>query len=119
MRYTGRPMKTTTTRRTLLLALALLPERSGLAYGDDDDDDDDDDKDHSRASRAVEQGGARPLADILNQLHGRLGGEIVGMKFKRNNGRYVYKLKVVTPAGQLREVSIDAATGEIMQSKGG
>jgi len=109
-------MKTGATRRTLLLALALLPASFRLAYGDDDDDDDD--KDHNRASRAVEQGGARPLADILNQLHGRLGGEIVGLKFKRNNGRYVYKLKVVTPAGQLREVSVDAATGEIMESKG-
>jgi uncharacterized membrane protein YkoI len=117
MRYPGRPMKTATTRRTLLLALALLPAGGGLAHGDDDDNDDDDDKDHSRASRAVEQGGARPLADILNQLRGRLGGEVVGLKFKRNNGRYVYKLKVVTPAGQLRELSVDAATGEIVQSK--
>ena len=108
-------MKAVVTRRTLLLALALLPAGAGLAYGDSDDDDDD--KDNNRASQAVAQGAARPLAEILNQVRDRLGGEIIGLKFKHKDGRYVYKLKVVTPAGQLREVSVDAATGEIVNSK--
>ena len=54
MRYPGRPMKTTTTRRALLLALALLPARSGLAYGDDDDNDGDDDKDHGEKAEKRE-----------------------------------------------------------------
>jgi uncharacterized membrane protein YkoI len=108
-------MKAAVTRRTLLLALALLPASTGLGYGDDDDDDDD--KDHNRASQAVEQGAARPLAQILDQVRGRLGGEIIGLKFKHKDNRYVYRLKVVTPAGQLREVSVDAATGEIVNSK--
>ncbi len=107
-------MKTVITRRTLFLALALMSTNAGLAYGDDDDDDD---KDNNRASIAVQQGGAKPLADILKQLHGQLGGEIIGLKFKRKDGRYVYQLKVVTPTGALREVSVDAATGEILQSK--
>src|SRR5215472_5902170 len=114
MRYPRRPMNTATTRRLLLIALATTTANAGLAYGDDDDDDG---KDHNRASRAVQQGKARPLADILNQVRGRLGGEVVGLKFKSKNGRYVYKLKVVTPAGQLREVSVDAATGEVVKDE--
>lgn len=105
-------MKSIVTRRTLLLALALLPLGAEVVYGDDDDDDD---KDHNRASRAVQQGGARPLAEILDKARAHIGGEIVGLKFKSKDGRYVYKLKVVTPTGQLREVSIDAATGEIVK----
>lgn len=108
-------MKPAVTRRTLLRALALLPASAGLAYGDDDDDDDD--NDHNRAIRAVGQGLALPLAEILHKVGSLLGGEMIGFKFKRKDGRFVYKFKVVTPAGQLREVSVDAVTGEIVKSK--
>lgn len=97
-----------------MLALALVCAGGRLAYGDDDDDDDD----HNRASRAVEQGRALPLDKILKLVGARLGGEMIGLKLKSKNGRLVYKLKVVTPAGQLREVSVDATTGEIVGSKG-
>jgi uncharacterized membrane protein YkoI len=99
-------------RRTLLLALGLSPIGIGVAFGDDDDDDDD-----NRARRAVEEGRARPLSEILKMIGTRLGGEIVGLELKRKDGRYVYKLKVVTPAGRLREVSVDAATGAIVKDK--
>ncbi len=99
----------------LLFALAVLPASTPLAHADDDDDDDD--ADHYRAGRAVTQGQARPLAQILAAIQAQLGGEVVGVKFKRKNGRYVYKLKVVTPAGGLREVSVDAATGDIVQNE--
>jgi len=99
-------------RRTFLLPLALVPVAASLAHADSDDDDD-----NKQASRAVEQGNALPLADILRKVHAQLGGEVIGLKFKRKDGRYVYKLKIVTPAGQLREVSVDATTAEIIQSK--
>ena len=115
MQYSAGPMKSLVSRRTLLLALAASAAHAGLAYADDDDDDDD--KDYNRASRAVQQGSARPLADILNQVRDRLGGEIVGLKFKSKDGRHLYKLKVVTPSGQLREVSVDAATGQIVKNE--
>jgi uncharacterized membrane protein YkoI len=110
-------MKAGVTRRTLLLALALLPASAGLAYGDGDDDDDDDDDDHDRASSDVLQGRARPLSEILSMVRARLCGEVIGVKFKRKNGRQLYKLKLVTPTGQLREVSVDAMTGQIVQSE--
>jgi uncharacterized membrane protein YkoI len=107
-------MEPVATRRRFVLALALVCAGGRLAYGDDDDDDDD----HNRASRAVEQGRALPLDKILKLVGARLGGEMIGLKLKSKNGRLVYKLKVVTPAGQLREVSVDATTGEIVGSKG-
>jgi uncharacterized membrane protein YkoI len=105
-------MKAVVTRRTLLLALALSSTGVGLAYGDNGDDS----SDHDRASRAVAQGRAQPLAQLLNQVQARLGGQVIGVKLKQKNGRFVYKLRVVTPTGQLEEVSVDAMTGEIMQN---
>jgi uncharacterized membrane protein YkoI len=110
-------MTFTTTRRSFLLALALMPAGAGLAYGDSDDDDDDDDDDHNRARSAVTQGRALPLAAILNRLGSQIGGEVIGLEFKRKDGRFVYKFKVATPTGRLREVSVDAMTGEIVKSK--
>jgi uncharacterized membrane protein YkoI len=104
------------TRRALLLALLLVPAGAGRARADNDDDDDDDDDDHNKASRAVQQGQARPLAELLNLVRAKLGGEVIGIKLKSKNGRQVYKLKVVTPGGLLREVSVDAITGTIVNS---
>jgi uncharacterized membrane protein YkoI len=113
-------MKDAVTRRSLLLALALLSASAGLARGDNDtdhDSDSDDNDDHDRASRAVAQGRALPLAAILNKVGGLLGGEVIGVEFKRKDGRLVYRFKVATPTGRLREVSVDAMTGEIVTSK--
>jgi len=111
-------MKRVVTRRTFLLTLALLSAGTGLAHGDNGTDHDtDSDDDHNRASRAVAQGRALPLAAILSKLGGQLGGEVIGLEFKRKDGRLVYKFKVATPTGKLREVSVDAMTAEIVNSK--
>jgi uncharacterized membrane protein YkoI len=99
------------TRRTLLLTLALMPVGARVSYADSDDDDDD--KDHYRAGQAVAQGRAQPLSEIIKEIHAQMGGDVVGVKFKSKNGRYIYKLKVVA-GGKLRELSVDAATGQIL-----
>ena len=114
MRYLRRMITDGLTRRTLLLTLALLCGNVGSARADGNDDDDDN-GDHYRAGRAVQQGQARPLAEILTAIRSRVGGEVIGVEFKRKDGRYVYKLKVVTPAGWLHELSVDAATGAIVK----
>lgn len=98
-------------RRTFVFALALTVASSGGAYPGDDR------RDHERARRALEEGRARPLADILTQVRGRLGGEVIDVELDRENGRYIYELKVITPAGQLREVHVDALTAEILKDE--
>ena len=92
----------------------MVSASTGRAYGDDDDDDDD----HNRASRAVEQGHALPLTEILQKVQARLGGEVIGVEFKGKQNLLIYKLKLVTPAGRLLEVSVNATTGDIVASKG-
>jgi uncharacterized membrane protein YkoI len=104
-------MKTLLDRRILLTALALTLAGGGVAYSDDREHDD-----HDRARRALEEGRARPLADILARVKDRLGGDVVGVEFDRMHGRYVYEFKVVAPGGRLRAVYVDALTAEIMKS---
>jgi uncharacterized membrane protein YkoI len=107
-------MKTMLNRRAaLLLGFALCCAASGLALAGDRDDD----RDHERARRALEEGRARPLAEILDRVGGQLGGEVVGVEFEREKGRYIYEFKVVAPDGRLREVYVDAMTAEILKSE--
>ena len=107
-------MKTILSRRAVLLAATCVAATAavGTAHADGDDD-----RDHDRARRALAEGRARPLAEVLERVRDRLGGEVVGVEFERKNGRYVYEFKVVTPAGRLREVYVDAATAEILKSE--
>jgi uncharacterized membrane protein YkoI len=116
LRYAG-IMKRMFKRRTALsLALALTGAAGGLAWADDRDDDKDrHDRDHERARRALEEGRARPLAEILEAVRGRLDGEVIGVEFDREDGRYVYEFKVVGSDGRLREVYVDALSAEILK----
>jgi uncharacterized membrane protein YkoI len=102
------------TRRTFLVALALMLAGAGLAYSDDRNDGH---HDHDRARRALEEGRARPLAEILARVRSQLGGEVVGVEFGRERGRYVYEFKIVTSTGKLREVYVDAMTAEVLKSE--
>lgn len=112
-----RGMKTELDRRTVLLTLAALGFGTPARAGDDDDRNRRKRHDHERARRALEEGRARPLADILAEVRPRLGGEVIEVEFDREDGRYVYEFKVITPAGQLREIEVDALTAEILKDE--
>jgi len=99
----------------IFLALMLVAAGTGLALADDDDDDDR--YDHELARRALEDGHALPLAEILARARGSLGGEVVGVEFKREKTGFIYAFKVITVSGQLREVHVDATTAEVLKSE--
>jgi uncharacterized membrane protein YkoI len=74
------------------------------------------DNDHAydRARRAVDRGEALPIATLLERLKTRVPGEVVGVEFEREHGRWVYEFKVIDGKGRLLEVYVDAHTGEIL-----
>src|SRR5690606_28949728 len=112
-----RGMKTELDRRTVLLALAALGFGTPAHAVDDDGGKRRKRHDHERARRALEEGRARPLADILAEVRPRLAGEVIEVEFDREDGRYLYEFKVITPAGQLREIEVDALTAEILKDE--
>ncbi|MEE4296333.1 MAG: PepSY domain-containing protein [Wenzhouxiangella sp.] len=75
----------------------------------------DDEDDHEEAWRAVKARQALPLAEILREVNGRLGGDIIEVELEREDGRYVYEFKVITSAGQLLEIYVDALSAEILE----
>lgn len=108
-------MKPAVARRTFLLLLALLCAGSSPAHSSDRERGEY--HDHDRARRALEAGQALPLSAILDRVGHRLGGQVVGVEFDRDKGRYVYEFRVITPSGRLREVHVDAKTAEILKSE--
>ena len=98
--------------RTLLLGILLVA--GGAAYGSDENHEN---EDHNRAFRALQEGEAKPLTQILETVKKEIGGDIIGVDFESVRGRNIYELKVVAPDGRLREVYVDAMTAEILSGE--
>ena len=93
----------------LAAALALPSFRAGADHHHHDHD-----HDHDDARLAVERGESLPLAVILDRVRGKLGGEVVGVRFEREDGRWIYEFRVIVPGGGLADMCVDAATGELI-----
>jgi len=117
-------MKKVLSRKEILLALALLVASGTVAHSDGRDtrgyaeeQEHQDGRGQEGALRALENGQARPLVEILEIVRERLGGEVVGVDFERRGGRFAYEFKVVTPSGNLREIYVDALTAVIISGE--
>lgn len=98
-------------RRFLLLAAlsyAALPIVPGGGRADDD-------SGQERAKRALERGEIRPLEEILAVVRARTPGEVVKVELERDDGTWIYELKLLTPSGRRREIKVDAATARILK----
>jgi uncharacterized membrane protein YkoI len=93
---------------SLLLAAGLAFAAIGGAFAGDDDD-------HESAMRALEQGLALPLTDIIAKVARRVPGKVIEVELEDDDGTLVYDLKVLSPDGRLREIEVEAATGEILE----
>lgn len=74
----------------------------------------DDDHAYDRARRAVELGESLPIVELLERLKTRVPGEVVGVEFEHEDGKWVYEFKVIDASGRLLEVYVDARTGEVL-----
>ena len=77
---------------------------------------DDEKRDHDLARKALLEGRIRPLTDITEVVRSKVPGEIlsVQIEFDDQKRRFVYEFDIITPAGKLKEVDIDAATATIL-----
>ena len=100
-------MSRTNTAKILLLAAGMaLATMSGTRADDDD---------HDFAKRALEQGRALPLADIIAKVSHQVPGKVIEVELDDDDGMLVYDLKVLSPQGRLQEIEVDAATGKILK----
>lgn len=76
-------------------------------------------RDHEVARKALLSGEIRPLEAVIAEARRTVPGEIVGVELENHHGRWTYKLKIITPAGTMQRVMIDARqTGDAVTGNG-
>jgi len=93
------------TRRWLLSVLLLLalPAAAG--------------SDHDRARRLYQSGEILPLTAILEQAAKLQPGRVLEVDLERSRGRWLYELEILDDHGQVWELKLDAASGELIERK--
>lgn len=73
---------------------------------------------HDAIRRAVEAGEIRPLAEILATVQARYPGRILDVEIDRSrDGRRVYDIELLDADGRKLEISVDAASGAVIEPR--
>ena len=64
---------------------------------------------------AFKSGQIKPLSEVLAVVRAKVPGEVVKVELDREDGIWVYEIKVLTPSGRRREVEINAHTLAIIK----
>ncbi|GMR20140.1 MAG: PepSY domain-containing protein [Gammaproteobacteria bacterium] len=73
--------------------------------------------DHDEARRLLNSGDILSLEVILEKLRSRYPGKILEVEFKRKPNHIVYEVEILGDDGAVREVYIDAKTGDVLRNK--
>lgn len=65
--------------------------------------------------RAVKSGAVMPLHEILEQVRGRFGDDVLGVEIEFDDDTWIYEFKLVSQNGRLLEVYVDASTGQVLE----
>lgn len=93
---------------TLASAILAIVFSAGVAHADDDS---------REVRRLVQEGKIIPLEELLATHRDRLQGRVLDLEMDREQGRVVYEIKTLDSEGVVREVEIDAQTGEWLREK--
>ena len=81
-----------------------------------------DNRDQDRALRALRAGEVLPLRTMLDEVESRYSGDILEVELDddKDDGRriWIYKIKLISPDGNVIKLRIDAKTKEILAIKG-
>ena len=111
-------------RRTHLLFALTLALATGQALAHKDGDGmhgqgarawEDDDDSHDRARRASEGGEILTMTEILKRIRPQAPGRVLDTELEREDGRWIYEIKLLDAKGRLYEVEIDAHSGELLR----
>ncbi len=98
--------------KTLCLFLALAAGTISPALVNADRD-----PDSETVRRWVEQGRVLPLEELLARHRERIAGRLLDVEVEREHGRIVYELEVIGDDGRVREIYLDAASGEWLEEE--
>lgn len=106
-------MKTNTRLRSFFVPLALVAAVSFLpmsvAFAGKDD--------HIEARRLLQKGEILPLVQILDMAQRRVPGDVIEVELELEDTGWEYKVKVLTPTGQVRKITLNARNGAVLKIK--
>jgi len=73
-----------------------------------------DDEDHDRARSALEAGEVLPLEKILGRIRPAYPGEVLEVELERDDGRWLYEIKVLQPGGKLLKLKVDGRDAAVL-----
>lgn len=73
--------------------------------------------DHDLAHRALEQGQVLPLRTVLDKLEREYRGQVLKVEFEHDDGRFVYKLRLLQKDGRVVMLKVDAVDGAVLAVK--
>lgn len=76
------------------------------------------DDDHLRAKAARDAGQIVPLQTILDRVHAEFHGSPVAIELEDEDGRWVYAVKLLTPAAAIVKLEYDARDAKLLRVKG-
>ncbi len=78
-----------------------------------------DDKDQDRVRDAVRAGEVMPLDELRERLRRSQPGELLELELEREDGRWIYRVKLLQPGGRIVKLEVDARSGEILRERRG
>lgn len=97
-------------RRPLALGLALCALAAAMPLPADDED-------HELARQALEQGQVLPLRGVLDRLEQEVPGQVLKVEFERDDGRFIYEIRILQPDGRIAKLKVDATDGRVLGIK--
>lgn len=76
-----------------------------------------DDSDHELARDALQQGRVLPLRQVLDKIEREYQGQVLKIEFERDDGRYVYEIRLLQKDGRVAKLKVDAVDGRVLKIK--
>lgn len=73
--------------------------------------------DHDLARQALEQGDVLPLRTVLDQVEHQYGGQVIKIEFEHDDGRFIYKIRLLQADGRMAKLKVDATDGQVLKVK--
>ncbi|NMF91494.1 PepSY domain-containing protein [Aromatoleum petrolei] len=97
-------MRTLLTSCVVGVVVAVLSIGPAAAGGDD----------HDRARAALERGEVLPLRTILDKVEREYPGKVVDVELEREQGRWIYEIRLLRSGGALVRLDVDARDGTVL-----
>ena len=97
-------MRTLLTSCVVGMVVAVLSIGPAAAGGDD----------HDRARAALERGEVLPLRTILDKVEREHPGKVVDVELEREQGRWIYEIRLLRSGGALVRLDVDARDGTVL-----